>query len=191
MARNAHSVVAGMRVGQVDKRRIFGNSASASPLSHRMALRWPAPQQGSTLAETWVAEIANDIAEIAQVTSRIEDFGKRHRLPEPIVYQFVLAFDELLTNIISYGFLDGGAHRITASMALAGDRLEAEIVDDGIAFDPLAGLGPDVDAPLEDRKIGGLGIHFVRSVMDAVDYRRADGRNHLKMMKKVSVEPAN
>jgi anti-sigma regulatory factor (Ser/Thr protein kinase) len=150
-----------------------------------------APQQGATLAETWVAEIKNDMAEIARVTSRIEEFGESHQLPKEVVFQFVLAFDELLTNIISYGCPDGGAHKITASMALAGDRLEAEIVDDGIAFDPLARPAPDLDASVEDRKIGGLGIHFVRSVMDSVHYRRQDGHNHLKMMKKVSAEPAN
>lgn len=149
-----------------------------------------APRRGATLAKTWVAEIDNDIAEIARVTARIEAFGQSHSLPEAVVYQFVLAFDEVLTNIISYGFLDGGTHKITASMVLAGDRLEAEIVDDGIAFDPLARPAPDLDAPVEDRNIGGLGIHFVRTVMDAVDYQRLDGLNHLKMMKKVSVEPA-
>jgi anti-sigma regulatory factor (Ser/Thr protein kinase) len=150
-----------------------------------------APLKGATLGETWVAEIKNDMAEIARVTSRIEEFGKRQQLPKEFVFQFVLAFDELLTNIISYGFLDGGSHKITASMAFEGDRLEAEIVDDGIAFNPLARPTPDLDASVEERKVGGLGIHFVRTVMDSVHYRRQDGHNHLKMMKKVSAEPAN
>ncbi len=143
------------------------------------------------MAETWVAEIKNDMAEIARVTSHIEEFGASHGLTKEVVFQFVLAFDELLTNIISYGFLDGGSHKITASMALAGDRLEAEIIDDGVAFDPLARPTPDLDASVEDRKVGGLGVHFVRSVMDTIDYQRQDGHNRLKMMKKVSVEPAN
>lgn len=131
------------------------------------------------------------MGEIAQVTARIEEFGKGQLLPKEIVFQFVLAFDELLTNIISYGFLDGSKHKITASMTLDGDRLEAEIIDDGVAFDPLARPAPELDASVEDRKIGGLGIHFVRTVMDSVDYQRQDGHNRLKMMKKVSVEPAN
>lgn len=131
------------------------------------------------------AEIDNDMAEIARIAALVERFGAYHGLPEKVVYEMQLAFDELLTNIISYGFLDGGRHRITALLGVEGDRLEAEIVDDGIAFDPLAVPAPDLSVPIEERKIGGLGIHLVRSVMDHVSYHRADGRNYFKMIKKV------
>jgi serine/threonine-protein kinase RsbW len=57
--------------------------------------------------------------------------------------------------------------------------LTATVSDDGRPFDPLSQPSPDIHAPLEDRTIGGLGIHLIRSMMDAVEYRRADGRNHL------------
>jgi serine/threonine-protein kinase RsbW len=142
------------------------------------------------LAERISAEIDNDIAEIASVTVLIQRFGKSHGLPEAAVFHMVLAFDELLTNIISHGFLDGGRHKISASLKLDGDRFEGEIVDDGIAFDPLAGPVPDTSLPAEQREAGGLGIHFVRSVMDQLDYRRTDGRNYFKMVKRVPAEPA-
>ncbi len=142
------------------------------------------------MSERLSAEIDNDIAEIARVTSLIESFGERHQLPETIVFYMKLAFDELLTNIISYGFLDGGRHKITALIRLEGNALEAEIIDDGIAFDPLARPAPDTSLAVEEREIGGLGIHFIRTVMDAVDYHRSNGRNHFKMIKKVPVAPA-
>jgi serine/threonine-protein kinase RsbW len=142
------------------------------------------------LAEHIYAEIDNDIAEIERVTALIETFGARHKLPEAIVFHIKLAFDEVLTNIISYGFVDGGRHKITASIGLDGDRLEAEIIDDGVAFDPLSKPSPDLGLSAEERDIGGLGIHFIRSVMDRVDYHRSDGRNHFKMVKNVPGEPA-
>lgn len=145
---------------------------------------------GPALSERIFAEIDNDVSQIARVTSLIEQFGARHRLPEGVIFHLKLAFDELLTNIISYGFVDGRPHKISASVRLDGDRLQAEIVDDGIAFDPLAAGTVDTELPVEERGIGGLGIHFVRTVMDEVDYRRLDGRNCLKMVKHLPPKPA-
>ena len=142
------------------------------------------------MGERVTAEIDNEIAEIAHVTSLIESFGEKHRLPETLVFHMKLAVDELLTNIISYGFLDGARHKIVASVGIDGDRFEAEIIDDGVAFDPLARAAPDVGLEADEREVGGLGIHFIRTVMDGVDYYRADGRNHLKLLKKVPAEPA-
>ncbi len=142
------------------------------------------------MGERTSVEIDNDIAEIARVTSLIENFGERHQLPETAVFHMKLAVDELLTNIISYGFLDGGRHKIILSIGIEGDRLEAEIIDDGIEFDPLARPAPDISLQAEEREIGGLGIHFIRSVMDRVDYHRSGDRNHLKLVKKVPAEPA-
>jgi anti-sigma regulatory factor (Ser/Thr protein kinase) len=57
--------------------------------------------------------------------------------------------------------------------------LIADVSDGGAPFDPLAQPAPDIHAPIEERKVGGLGIHLLRTLMDAVEYRRADGRNHL------------
>jgi anti-sigma regulatory factor (Ser/Thr protein kinase) len=135
------------------------------------------------------AEIDNDVTEIARVTALVETFSKCHNIPEAVMFHVTLALDELLTNIISYGFSDGSRHKITASISIDGDVLEAETVDDGIAFDPLARPSPKLDLSVEEREIGGLGIHFIRRVMDHVDYRRIDGRNHLRMLKKLPPDP--
>lgn len=148
-------------------------------------------RQGAILAEKFVVEIGNDIAEIARVTALIERFSERYKLPQALAFHLQLAFDELLTNIISYGFLDGGRHKIAASLRFEGGAITAEIVDDGIAFDPLAQPMPNLDQTLEEREIGGLGIHFIRNVMDIVDYRRSDGLNHLTMVKKVPADTAD
>lgn len=165
----------------MDRPGIFGNNSAGGVAG---------PRRGDLVGERITAEIDNDIAEIACVTSLIESFGERHRLPDTVVFHMKLAIDELLTNIISYGFLDGGRHKIIASIGIEGDKFEAEIIDDGIAFDPLAQPAPDISLAPEERDVGGLGIHFIRSVMDRVDYHRAGGRNHLKLVKKVPAEPA-
>ncbi len=88
-----------------------------------------------------------------------------------------------MTNTISYGFPDGMHEAITVSVTLDDDSLVAEILDAGIAFNPLERDTPDITLSVEDRPIGGLGIHFVRTFMDKVEYRREDGRNRLTMAK--------
>ena len=71
------------------------------------------------------------------------------------------------------------------TLALEGDELTIRVEDDGRAFDPLQAPPPDLDLPLEERPVGGLGIHIVRSVMDAVEYQRRGGRNVLTMRKTI------
>lgn len=142
-------------------------------------------RQGLLLGERIFAEIDNDVAEIARVNALVDSFGECHKLPERIVFHIKFALDELLTNVIFYGFPDAGRHRIAVWLGIEGDAFEAEIVDDGIAFNPLDKPTPDLSQSAEDREIGGLGIHFIRTVMDQVHYHRTDGRNHFKMIKKV------
>ncbi len=143
------------------------------------------------MSDQLLAEIDNDVAEIAGLTARMEAFGEKHHLPSSAIFHMTLAFDEFLTNIIFYGFSDSERHTITVRIELDGDALEAEIIDDGIAFNPLARPSPDTTKSVEDRDVGGLGIHFIRTVMDKVEYFRVDGRNHLRMVKKVPAAPAS
>ena len=65
------------------------------------------------------------------------------------------------------------------------EALEAEVEDDGRPFDPLGVPAPDLQAPLPERRVGGLGIHFVRRLMSEVRYARVDGRNRLVLRKRL------
>jgi serine/threonine-protein kinase RsbW len=146
-------------------------------------------QQGAGLAESLVVELDNALAEIARFEDEFQSFVARHGLAPRIAMQIWLAFDELLTNTISYGFPQGGQHRISVRLDVDGDCFTAELVDDGVAFDPLAMPEPDLDAALEEREVGGLGIHFVRATMDSLDYRREKDQNRLVMTKRVFPAP--
>jgi serine/threonine-protein kinase RsbW len=99
------------------------------------------------------------------------------------INQIQLASEELLINIINYAYPDkNGEIEITCRPKQA-KGLEVEIADSGIPFNPLTQPQPDINAPLEDRKIGGLGIHLVRNTMDGVNYKRQGGRNILTFIK--------
>ena len=96
-----------------------------------------------------------------------------------------LALDEVVTNVIRYAHDDGRQHPIVVRLALEQGVLTAQVEDDGRAFNPLDAPVPDIGAGIDDRPIGGLGIHLVRSVMTSVEYRREDGRNVLTMKKRL------
>jgi serine/threonine-protein kinase RsbW len=131
------------------------------------------------------AVFVNDRAEIQRLAELAERFGADNGLSDEEVMAINLALDEVVANIIEYGFDDAARHDIHVMLALDGGALTIEVDDDARPFDPLAAPGPDLTLPLEDRPVGGLGIHIVRSVMDAVEYQRRDGRNVLTMRKTI------
>ena len=94
-----------------------------------------------------------------------------------------LSLDELLTNTISYGYDDGDSHRIDVAVRMEGSAIVVEISDDAKPFDPADAPQPDTGAMLEDRPIGGLGVHFVRKMMDGFRYSRSGGRNVVTLTK--------
>ncbi|MEO5373215.1 MAG: ATP-binding protein [Alphaproteobacteria bacterium] len=127
--------------------------------------------------------LRNELAEIPRLLEAVEDFCAREGVPPAMVFSVTLALDEIVTNVVSYGFDDGDAHVIRVSLSLGDGLLTTEVEDDGRPFDPLQRPDPDVSANLDDRTVGGLGIFLVKRMMDDVRYVRAEGRNHLVMVK--------
>lgn len=100
-------------------------------------------------------------------------------------FQIKLASEEVLVNIINYAYPSkSGAIELSLNPKPK-DSLEIVFADWGVPFDPLSLPEPKVCAPIEERKIGGLGVYLVRKVMDEVKYRREDERNILTVTKKL------
>jgi anti-sigma regulatory factor (Ser/Thr protein kinase) len=97
-----------------------------------------------------------------------------------------LVFDEILSNIISYAYQDDAGHEIKIGIDLTAEKLLVSIEDDGIPFNPFAREEPDTSLPIEDREIGGLGIHLVKNVMDEVTYHRRQDANLLVLSKNLA-----
>lgn len=97
-------------------------------------------------------------------------------------YTVRLTIEELLTNIIKYGYEDSAEHLIYLDFAL-GPPATLRIEDDGRPFDPtLSAPVPDLDAPIAERPIGGLGLHLIRAQTAAMRYARRDGINRLDLV---------
>ena len=138
-----------------------------------------------------VLRIPGDLSEIARLPELVDSFGARHGLPAKLLTSLNLVLEELVVNTVSYGYEDPGAdagrddRSIEIRLRRDGDLITLQIEDGGKAFDPTALDGPDTDAAIEERDAGGLGIHFVRTLMDTVEYRRVGDRNRLTMTKKI------
>ena len=130
--------------------------------------------------------LTNRLAEIERVSHLVEAFGKQHALPARVVFDLNLALDEVLTNIISYGYDDGVEHTITVRLALADDAVHVEVEDDGRPFNPLELVEPDLTGPVEDRTIGGLGLCLVRKLMTGLAYARQEGKNVFGMSRTIA-----
>ncbi|MDE0203746.1 MAG: ATP-binding protein [Rhodospirillaceae bacterium] len=127
--------------------------------------------------------LVNDLQEIGAAAARIDAFCEQREITSQIAYAVNLSIDEILTNTISYGYDDDEQHRIGLSLSMEGDVLVIEIVDDGRAFDSSLERDPDIDASLEERSLGGLGLFLVQQLMDDVKYQRRDELNVITLRK--------
>lgn len=120
---------------------------------------------------------------IARVQGLLDALAGTNRLPPDAVADMQVALDEILSNTLRNGFSDGLPHRVEVLLSVDSQTLSAEIEDDCAPFDPLSVPPPDLRGSLHERQVGGLGIHFVRSLMSEVTYRREQGRNRLMIKK--------
>ena len=96
-----------------------------------------------------------------------------------------ISLDELITNIVSYGYQDCEEHEIRVTVSDRGGSLMVVLEEDGIAFNPFTSAPePDLDASIEERRIGGLGVYFVKTLMDEATYERVGNRNRITLIQR-------
>jgi anti-sigma regulatory factor (Ser/Thr protein kinase) len=129
--------------------------------------------------------IKNDFSEIEALAQAVNDFIKKLQLPVKIGNSIDLALDEILNNIILYGYEDKNQHFIDILISLEDDYIVLEIRDDGREFNPLDIPEPDTESGMDERPIGGLGLHLIRNMMDEIQYTYENKKNCLIMKKKI------
>jgi serine/threonine-protein kinase RsbW len=130
-------------------------------------------------------EVRNSLSELDALCQSVEQFGKSIGLSGKMVFKISLAMEELVCNIISYGFADEAVHWIKVAILHEDGTLIIRLEDDGIPFDPLNVQEPDCACPIEERNIGNLGIHLSKKLMDDIVYERLENKNILVMRKKL------
>jgi serine/threonine-protein kinase RsbW len=127
-------------------------------------------------------KIETRVEELNRIASVVEEMGEKEGWPPDLVFKVNLILEELSLNIINYGHT-GGLHEIDITLTSTEDALKIDIVDDGMPFDPISDAPtPDVNAPMEDRGIGGLGVHLVQAMTDEMHYRRVRDTNQVTLV---------
>ena len=135
-------------------------------------------------------ELKSSLSELDRLCENLEIFGKKFGFSKKLIFEINLALDELFTNIISYGFKDDEEHVIKVTLTPDKEELCLCIEDDGMPFNPIDFETPDVSCSVEECKIGGLGIHIMKKLMDDVCYERCGEKNVLNLKKKLGADEA-
>ncbi len=98
------------------------------------------------------------------------------------ISEIQLAAEEALVNIFSYAYPKAAGDVEITCRFDSRQRLVIELVDSGIPFDVLSAPEPDLTAGVEERPIGGLGVHLIKVLMDEVSYTRQEGKNILTLI---------
>ena len=128
-----------------------------------------------------------DSTALRELDEFVTGFVATHRLARDECARLMVLLEELLTNLEKYGYRDRPAPG-TAELCLElqEDRMTVEFVDDGSEFNPLAERPADLEADIESRPLGGFGLHLLRGLADEVVYSRIEGRNVLRILRRVS-----
>jgi anti-sigma regulatory factor (Ser/Thr protein kinase) len=128
--------------------------------------------------------ISNTINEAKIAVILFEAFAKLVEIPIFLMEKVNTMMNELLSNIIKYGFPNKKAGKITIALELFDTgKLSIKMTDKGVPFNPFQITPPNTKIPIEDRETGGLGIHLVRKLMDEFSYKRMTDRNVILMSK--------
>ena len=126
--------------------------------------------------------MANNAADMERLMDEVDALMETRPVSAKRKYAVRLALDELLSNVIKYAYDDDGVHQVPVKLDM-GEPFSVTMEDDGKPFNPLEDAPPPVlDGPVEDRPIGGLGLHILQSMGMKLNYRRENNRNILQVV---------
>jgi serine/threonine-protein kinase RsbW len=123
----------------------------------------------------FVRDVIPEPTAISALTERTTDFLTDAGVDGRCAHHVALMLDEMLTNVATHG--GGAALPASVRVEVRADRVSAEIIDSGAAFDPRAPKEPDLGVAAEDRQVGGVGLVLVRRIACDLDYERRGDRN--------------
>lgn len=130
--------------------------------------------------------LPNDIETIPQLNEFIDGFCEQRDIDNDITMSLNLAIEEAVVNVMNYAYPEGTVGYVDIEAEADDDFVTFVISDTGKPFDPTQKDEVNTELSVEDRPIGGLGIHLVRRMMDEISYRYADHRNILTLRKRIN-----
>ena len=129
----------------------------------------------------------NELEELARALDQIEQLLLEQAAGHELVSEIRLVAEEGLTNIVRHAYQPNEEGEIEVLLALSETEIRLELRDSGRPFNPLEHPEPDLEAPIEERPLGGLGVHLIRALTDAQTYSREGTVNVLVLVKRRGV----
>jgi anti-sigma regulatory factor (Ser/Thr protein kinase) len=131
--------------------------------------------------------LRSQLEELASALDRIEQLLLEAAAERELASEMRLIAEEGLTNIVRHAYEPDEEGEIEVLLALTETEVRLELRDSGRAFNPLEHPEPDLEAPIEERPLGGLGVHMIRSLTDTQSYARQGSVNVLVIIKRRGV----
>ena len=163
--------------GVVSEVRRFSAGAPQADDITLLVLDYMGPKEAEQ--STVSVQLRNDLSEIQRLNQIVTEFAVQHDLAAELTFRVNLVLEEIVANVISYGYDDRLEHEISVRLSWQDPRIELEVKDDGRPFNPLEAPQPETESPLVEKPVGGLGIHLVRRMVDHLEYRREGDKNCL------------
>jgi len=129
-------------------------------------------------------KITNELHSLESLMNATTNFLEDHGVDGQTVYRVNLALEEMITNIIKYGYDDYDSHEIDVDLEILPEEIVAVLKDDGHEFDPLTQEKPAKAATVEEQEPGGLGIHLIKQLVGNMTYKRDGDKNILEIRAK-------
>ena len=139
---------------------------------------------GKTTGEPVRLVIKNKISELSILIAKVDELTAKWSIPAKAALEIHLALEELITNIVFYAYDDAEVHCIEIEFNITPGGMMIRTEDDGKAFNILNQSEPvDVSQSIAERPIGGLGVHFIKTIMDRLEYERYGNKNRITIIK--------
>ena len=129
--------------------------------------------------------VSNSNQEIPTLIFEMEKFLEPYNLDHMVIYDIILVLEEIIVNIIDYAYPKDELHTFSVRIEIKDEFAYFTIRDDGIPFNPLEKEDPNLELPIENREIGGLGILMIKQIMQNIKYKRKLQENILTFQKKL------
>lgn len=126
--------------------------------------------------------VPQEQGQLRDLVAAIDGVLAREGVPADVVHDVQLVTEEVVCNALDYGRVEGREHEISVGIGIDGNLITLEFRDDCVAFNPLERPDPDLDADIDDRPIGGLGVHLIRQLAEEVSYTREEPHNILRVV---------